>query len=57
MNPSPSPTAIVTDSAADLPAGVAEAHAICVIPAILVVDGESFTVGVLADLQRRGAPA
>ena len=45
MNPPPSSIAIVTDSAADIPADVAEAHAIRVIPAILVVDGESLADG------------
>jgi DegV family protein with EDD domain len=45
VSPSTSPTAIVTDSAADIPAGVAEAHSIRVIPAILVVDGQSLPDG------------
>jgi DegV family protein with EDD domain len=46
VNPSsPSPTAIVTDSAADIPARLVDAHAIRVVPAILVIDGESFADG------------
>lgn len=45
MKPSPSRTAIVTDSAADLPADLLEAYGIRVVPAILVIDGESFPDG------------
>jgi len=37
--------AIVTDSAADIPAALAQEHAIQVIPAILVVDGQSLPDG------------
>lgn len=45
MTSSPVPTAIVTDSAADLPADLVESYAIRVVPAILVVAGESFPDG------------
>jgi len=37
--------AVVTDSTADLPAALAEEHQITVVPAILTVNGQSFTDG------------
>jgi DegV family protein with EDD domain len=40
-----SETAIVTDSAADLPADILDRYRIRVVPAILVVDGQSFPDG------------
>jgi DegV family protein with EDD domain len=37
--------AVVTDSTADIPQGLAEKHSISIIPAILVMDGDSFKDG------------
>jgi DegV family protein with EDD domain len=45
VKPSTSYTAIVTDSAADLPAQVVAAYSIQIVPAVLVVDGEEFPDG------------
>jgi len=45
VSPSLSRTAIVTDSAADIPAGVLEAYGIRLVPVLLVIDGESLPDG------------
>jgi DegV family protein with EDD domain len=45
VNPNPGPTAVVTDSAADVPAALAERYGIHVVPVILVVDGRSLQDG------------
>lgn len=45
MNPNPVPTAVVTDSATDIPPALAERYGIRIVPVILVVDGRSLQDG------------